>query len=471
MADLFSILEIGRDALMAQRMNIQVTGSNIANVETDGYSRRRVELRADPGYTDGTGIGVSINSIQRLQSPFLSTLLRQELGTLGQLETYSNGLEILESIFYVPGDASNSTLSNAMEQFWNGFEELANNPESLEMRNVVRERGKLLSTTFNDFFTRLNEFQEKVRETIQMKIEEINRLAKEIARLNAKIAMARGAGNESSGLQDKRDYLVDQLAGLIDTKVSETQSGMLSINVGHKPLVHADSSNELEVKLESSDSNSDDAEIQTVVKLKDSEGILTIESGELKGFIDISDSVIPEYSHDLDQLAYNFIKEVNDLHKEGVGLDGSTENNFFAPDLSDDDSSEGMAGRIEVSEAIIDDAKKIVASETGEVGDAQIAMVIAQLRDEFTMESGTTTFDEYCQGIASRIGIQTQKAGNDLDVQSQMVKQLKQRKESVTGVSLDEEAINLVRFQRAYQAAAKYIGIIDEMLNTIINRK
>jgi len=469
MANLLSSLEIGRGALMAQRMNIQVAGSNIANVETDGYSRRRVELKANQGQTGETGIGVSVAGIRRMQSPFLSTLLYHELGTSGQLETYSDGLENLESIFYVSGDASNSALSNAMEQFWNSFDELANNPESLEMRNVVRERGIFLATTLNDFSARLIEFQEKIRENIEMKIEEINRLAKDIAKLNTEIAMDKEAGTETSGLHDKRDYLTDQLARMIDTKISETQNGMLSINVGHKPLVHGDSYNELEVELKSNE-DPDYAEIQTFVKLKDREDFLTIEGGELKGLIDISDSVISDYLHDFDQLATDLIKEVNNLHKQGTGLDGSTENDFFAPDLSDDSSINGMAGKIEVSEAIINDSKKIAASETGVIGDAQIAMKIAQLRNEFTMESGTTTFDEFYQGIVSKIGIQIQKTKEDLDVQDQMVMQLKQRKESVTGVSLDEEAINLIRFQKAYQAAAKYISIIDDMLNTIINR-
>jgi len=470
MSNLLSNLEIGRSALMAQRLNIQVTGSNIANVGTDGYSQRRVDLRADSGQTSEVGIRVSVNGIRRLQNPFLSTLIRQELGTLGQFETYSSGLENLESIFYVSGDASNSTLGKAMEQFWDSFEELSNSPESLEMRNIARERGIYLATTFNDFFARVIEFRDKIREDIKLKIEEINGIAKEIAMLNAKIAAAEESEDETTGLQDARDSLVNKLARLIDTKSSVMQNGMLSVNVGHKPLVHADSYNQLESELVNSDSDYD--QVETIVKLKDTETNLTIDRGELKGLMQLSESVVDEYIQDLDQLAASFINEVNQLHKQGTGLDGSTENIFFVPDLSEQEEfeSEGMAGRISVSDTIVNDAKKIAASETEEIGESRIATMIAQLREKFTMESGTSTFDEYFQGMVSQIGIQTQKAVEDLEIQDQMVKQLEQRKESLTGVSLDEEAINLVKFQRSYQAAAKYITIIDDMLNTIINQ-
>lgn len=465
MANLLSNLEIGLSALKAQRMNIQIAGGNIANVETDGYSRRKVDLRADSVQSREIGIGVSVEDIQRLQSPFLSKLLRQELGTLGQFEEYSNGLENLESIFYVSNGDSNSTLGDAMEKFWNSFGELANNPESLETRNIVRNKGEFLATTINDFFSQLKDFQKKIGETIKKQIEKINGFAGEIGKLNAKIGIAKAAGDETSGLQDKREHLIDQLARLIDTRISETQNGMVSINVGHKPLVHSDSHNELKVDHESSD----DTGIQTLIKLKSGES-LTIESGELRALMDVSDSVIPAYLHDLDQIAANIIKEVNNLHKEGIGLDGSTGNNFFAPELSDDSPIEGMAGRMEVSEAIIEDPKKIAASKTGAVGDSQTAMAITQLRDKYTMESSTVTFDEYYQGVISQIGMQTQTAEENLDIQEQVIGQLEQRKEAVSGVSLDEEAVNLVRFQRAYQAAAKYMNVIDEMLNTIINQ-
>lgn len=481
MSNLFSNIEIGRSALMAQRIGVQVAGGNIANAETDGYSRRSIELRADSVQAGDVSIrGVSIDNIRRVESPFLSALHRNELGALGQLETYSNGLENLESIFYVPGEASNSTLSNATDEFWGSFNDLANNPESLEMRNILRERGQFLVNTFNDFFDKLEVFRKKLRETIKMKVEEINNIAEKIADLNTKIIIGEEADSGTSGLRDKRDHLVDQLSRSINTKASVTRDGMLSINVGRKMLVHADSYNKLEVKLEkddsdpmawSTDSNSGYDIIQSV-KLQDSEETLAIESGELKGLIDLSDSVINEYLRGFDQLAAGLVENVNELHKQGIAIDGSTDNNFFLPDLSGDDSSiDGMAGRIKVSEEIVEDPKKIAASSgEGEIGNGQIAAEIVNLREQFTMKSDTVTFDEYFQGMVSQVGIQTQKAAEDLEVQDQMVKQLEQRKDSLTGVSLDDEAVNLIKFQKSYQAAAKYISIIDNMLDTLINK-
>lgn len=463
MPGLITGLNIGKRALYAQQAALQVTGNNIANVNTPGYSRQRVNLKTTSPhktFRGQLGSGVAVEGVRRAQDALTARLLRREIQNLGNFEALAGFLEQIEAIVNEPSDAE---LNNLMGRVFDAFQDLANNPEKLPARSVLRERGVALTSFINDFYHRLEQLKKDTSTTLKDKTQRVNNITQEIAYLNQQIKKSEGVNVHANELRDRRDALVDQLSQLIDINVLESKDGMLTINTGKNNLIAGMSTNKLEVTT--------DKNTQVIIKIAGSGMKLNINNGELKGLLDVHNSIIPDYQARLDDLTAGLANAVNELHEKGYSLDGSTGNSFFTFTSDSPYSNTGAAATIAVADAIIEDPNKIAAAANSDApGDNSIAIAIANLQNIPILNEGTATLNEFYQSMVGNLGAQSQEANRQLETQALIINQLEQRKASISSVSLDEEAINLINFQNAYQAAAQYINVINELLNVVVNK-
>jgi flagellar hook-associated protein 1 len=316
--------------------------------------------------------------------------------------------------------------------------------------------GQYLASTFNQLSRNITNAQRDINASVIHVVDDVNQIAKQIAELNRKITQVEVTGHNANDYQDQRDQLVFNLSKLIDIDSFEDGNGNVTIMVGQgKPLVEGTFTWSLSTQ--NNDGRQD-------VYWNDSSGaphdITTrIVSGELKGWIDARDVVIDSYMVRLDALAGAIIKKVNDEHSEGYGLDPDSAQTFFF--------NGNNAASIGVNTLIVNDVNRIAAAEVPDrPGDNGIAIRIANLQNEATMDGAS--FGDFYTSLVGDVGSDVRRAGLNHDHQSAMIKHLQNYREEVSGVSLDEEMVNLIKYQHAYNAAAKLITTTDEMLQTLI---
>jgi len=453
------ILNIAKGALSAQQTAIDVTGHNIANVNTDGYSRQRATLVTNEPASSSSGqmgTGVKVGEIKRIHDRFLGHQITAENQNLGRWEAQKGGLQQLEMVL---DDSAGYGLSEPMGAFWDAWQDLSNNASGATERLVLSAKGQALATTFNTLYSDLKGLQADVDANIEGIVIEINRITDQIADLNKQIAQIEDKAQNANDLRDKRDLLLNELAYMVDVTSSEASDGSVTVALSSgRPLVQNDRS----WNLSTEDNASGFEDIMWHDGGGNAEDISnTISGGNLKGWIELRDVLIPGYLTSLDALANKIAEAVNSLHVEGFGLDGSTGNQFF-----NGTSASDMA----VNPNVVADVNLIAAagSASGLPGDNTMAIAIANVQNEFTMAGDTTTFDGFYNAMISDLGTVVQEAVSRFDDETAMVDQLRSYRESVSGVSLDEEMVNLIQFQYAYEAAARLIATVDELMQTII---
>ena len=460
MSNIYGILNMARGALLAQQWGIDVTGHNIANVNTPGYSRQRVNMQTNipiPFWPGQIGTGVNAVEIQRIYDRFLGVQINNENQNLGRWETQKGGLEKVEMIF---DETTGYGLSQAMDEFWSAWQDLVNNPSGHTERTALVAKSEILTNTFNKIYSDLQQTQKDADDSIRGTVGEINQITDQIADLNQQISQIEAGGQNANDLRDKRDLLLDELSSMIDITTSEGDNGNITVFVnGGRPLVQNNSAWNLSTQTNASG-------FQDIVWLDGDGGTVNItdnvSGGKLKGWIEVRDVFVPGYLSRLDDLAGTMISELNSLHQNGFDLNGNPGEVFFTGTSALD---------ITVNPNILDDINLIAASGTagGVPGDNSNAIAIANLQNALTMSGNTATFGDYYNAIVSDVGSDVQTAGISFEHQTAMVVHLNNYRESVSGVSLDEEMVSLIKFQHAYDAAAKLITTVDELLNTVLN--
>jgi flagellar hook-associated protein 1 FlgK len=450
-------LEIGKRALLAQQLALNITGNNIANVNTPGYTRQQAILANSVPQTmpfGNVGTGVDISEIRRIRSELLDQQLRTETQELGKWNFLKQTWGQVESVF---GEPSDTGLSTILDQFWNSWEELSENPSSEAARMEVREQANQLAETFHHFSSQLTDMRSAIDEDITGLTQEINSAAVQIANLNESISSAELGGNQANDLRDRRDYLIDQLSQYADVGVVEQSDGTATVYLGSMALVDGITCRELQSTIES-----DGDSIIHTLRFKGSAYELRNIGGQLEGMIKSRDEVIGGKLADLDLLARELAKTVNETHRQGFGSDGSTGVNFFNPDTTG-------AADIELDAAVVNDLSRIAAGRDGQQGDNSNAIAMAGLRNLLAMHGGNSTFGDYFGSIIGEVGIKSQQAQSLEKNQEALVSQIENSRLSTSGVSLDEEMAKMIQYEHAYTAAARVINAMDSALDTIIN--
>jgi len=456
MASIYGILHIGRQALAAQQEALNVTAHNIANVNTEGYSRQRVVMETTAPITTVTGqigTGVVVSGVERVYDKYLAKQISNENETLGRWEAEKNGLERVEVVF---NETSGYGLNQAMSDFWDAWQDLVNNPSGAAEREMVAWSGENLALNFNRIYNDLSQIQNDMNSYVSQTVDDINFKAEQIAGINEKIVKIETSGANANDLRDERDVWVNELAKMIDITYHEEGNGSFTIESGDGGiLVEGATSNALATVTNGSG-------FEDVVWAVGGAAV-AISDGKLKGYLEVRDTAIPGYKLDLEELSEAIKDAVNDIHQNGYGLDGDTGDPFFAGTLAGNDFG--------VNSDISGDVNKIAASGTleGVPGDNSNAIKMAELQNALKMNSDTATFDDFYNGVVSGVGVDVQQANSSYNHQEAMVNYLDDYREAVSGVSLDEEMVNMLQFETAYQAAARVISSVDKILETLMS--
>jgi len=459
MSDIYGIMSLAGQALMTQQLAISVTSHNIANVNTPGYSRQQLIMTTNTPLDSSIGLignGVSGEAIERIYDRFLSAQISNESQGLGRWDAQKDAVELVEIIF---NEADGSGLSQSMSKFWDAWQSLTNNPAGTTERQVLVTASQVLATTFNYLSSDLSQSRQDLDLAIQATVADINRLSEQLADLNEKIISSEAGSLSANDYRDQRDLVLKELSELIDTNTFEDANGAVSVLVANgRPLVTAGQFWQL-----STETNA--AGLQDVVWV-DQAGNTTnittdISGGKLKGYLEVRDGIIVDYINRLDTLAQTLMTDVNSAHQSGFALDGSAGEVFFAgTGAADLEVNPNIAGN-PVLVAAAADALTVP-------GDNRKAIEIANLQYQLVMSANTVTYNDYYSSLVRDAGNEVLISDAYYNHQSDMMAQLENQRESVSGVSLDEEMINLIKFQNAYTAAAKLITTADEMMQTIL---
>ena len=460
MSDINGIMSMAAQALTTQQQAISVTSHNIANVNTPGYSRQKLVMTTNSAVNSvlgPMGNGVSADAIERIYDRFISAQINNESQALGRWDAQKNAVESLEMIF---NETYGYGLNEAMSEYWNAWQALSNNPAGLTERQMLLTRGQILTSAFNKLDSDLTQSQRDQDFAIGATVTDVNWLAEQIVDLNQKIVSTETGTQNANDYRDKRELVLKELSELIDINAFEDTNGNVSVLIADgRPLVTGGSLWQLSTEPNASG-------LQDVVWIDNVGNPVNINNdisgGKLKGWIETRDVLIPDYRNRLDSLARTLTTEVNNLHQNGFALNQSAGLVFF--------DGTGRAADIEVNANIVANLDLIAAAADALTvpGDNRNAIEITNLQHQLLMSGNTATFNEYYSSLVRDVGNEVLKSESYYTHQSDMVAQLDNYRESVSGVSLDEEIINLIKFQNAYAAAAKMISTADEMIQTVL---
>lgn len=463
-------LEIGRRALQAQQSALNITGHNIANANTPGYSRQRADLENATSGVPGTiGTGADLAGISRQRSRFLDAQVRVEQQVLGRWEALEEAMGGLEAIFNEPAGAGSSEagtvfneasglgLSGSFSRFWNAWQDLANSPESGAARAAVRQEAEFMANTFHEIDARLADVHVGLDEGVIGQVETINGIIDQLAAINAEVPRAGFNGGSAADLLDRRDALLDDLSSRIDIATAEQEDGQVSVLISGHKLVEGNTAIHLEVRRLSGDGRS-----AAQVVFADDRSLVPIGEGRLRGLVTARDEIVPDLIDRMDQMAAGMVESVNETHRAGFGRLGGTGMDFFRADQT-------AAANIALDEAIVEDLDNIAASGDGNRGDNGVALAISGLRNRSVLAEGTQTVEGFYTTLLGEVGARSKEAQTMADNHRLFATQIENRRQSVQGVSLNDEAAQLVLFQRAYQAAARTVSIIDDLMEVTVN--
>jgi len=456
-------LDIARRALQAQMRALDVVGHNIANANTPGYSRQVAIFATTPPYpapmlnsmiqAGQVGTGVQIEAIRRLRDQFVEMQLRNETESLGRWNARYEALKQVELFLAEPSDYG---LRDALDQFWQSLQDLHQQPESDAARAVVRERALLLAASFQHVHKQLTDLRLDLNRLVELEVQKVNTLIERLANINAQIHRVHLSGHDPNDLLDQRDQLILELAEIVDISVLERDNRTVQISINGFSIVDGEQWIALQAVKDPSDN-------MLYVHWSVTGQKLNITNGRLAGVLEARDQLVKGYLDDIDLLAKTVIDRFNEQHEKGYTLENPPQTGitFFTGTGAKD---------IAVDNNILQNLALIAASGDGTPGNGANALALSRVFHEPFTELGNVSIADYLRSIVASVGVTTQQAHSMVTSQTALVDHLHARRESVSGVSLDEEMIDMVRFQQAYAAAARVVTAMDEALETIILR-
>ncbi|MBF7096335.1 flagellar hook-associated protein FlgK [Alkalibacter mobilis] len=507
MAGLFNTFNTSVKGLNAQQTALHTTSHNISNANTEGFSRQRVDMKADLAFdyagVGQLGTGVKLEGVFRMVDEFVDYQIRNENSTLNEYMAKNDVMSQIEMVFNEPSDTG---LNFAMGEMFNSWQELSKNPESLNAKSIVAEKSKTFADTLNHMAMQIEDLKEDTVSNISKNVYDVNSLITQINTVNEQIFNVSVKGHSPNDLLDTRDLLMKDLSDLTGFTETFDKWGRVSIEVDGQSLTEAP----VNLKLSSISDISYDGGNATVLIAVGGDTTnmksLTITSMEAQNFREGS-TVFYDLDNDSIQVANMNSGEISgNIHALNEIDDRMNELDLFAqgtatvfnkvhnPDGSGKDfyvfSGSTGALNLKVNQDILDNEELVATgkSATSPAGDGSRALAIANLRntkidfndlstisyDAETMKisdvPGGVTVEGSFRDVVIKVGISTEHAANMVDNQEALMAQLNNRRESVSGVSIDEEVTNLIKFQRSFEANSRVISTISEMLDTLINR-
>lgn len=476
------LFSIARSALIAQQTALQTVAQNIANAETPGYSRQEALLVSNTPVRmtyGNVGTGVSVVGIIRKRDVLLDDGFRSANAQLGNAEMRRDGLSSLESVFGEPSDAG---MANALDQFWGSWSDLAASPNSGAARAVVQQRGNQVASLFNSYDTQLTQQRTTTIDRINNTVAQINQFASQVAELNQRIVVSESGSGSANDLRDQRDVLLDSLSKIAGTRVIPQASGSVAVLIGNGSLV--DGTSWRPVTAELNPPNPLPAvvpsDVPVRIRLGNSPDPVSPLGGELAGLTKFVNEDIPGLRSRLDTMASALVAQVNTAHTAGYTFNGNTIPGTAAGAFFDIGTVTNpvRGGTIRLDSLVAADALKIAASGNANAPtDNAAAQALAALRItggtvSHTGPGGVTetgSFMGFFRTTVTRLGIETRASDDDSKVYGSLTEQAEMRRQSVSGVSTDEELVHMLKLQQSYTAATKLIKTADEMLQTLLS--
>lgn len=423
-------------SMAANQYAMSIASNNIANANNPHYTRQR--LITQPSIGDrpwGIGTGVDIMGMEALRDRLVEARFRDALSSKFGAETKAGRLSNIETLF---NDSQGTGLSQSITDFFNSFQDLAQDPASLAYREQVRVRGSSLVDAIRGKDRELKEIASAANTAVGWNVQQINRLSSEIASVTAQIKQEE-LHTGAHDLRDRRGALIAELSQYLE--VTELDSGDYQLSTSDGRLLVM---NDLAVPLDA----------RTITP--------AIGPGSLRAELETRDTYVPKYLAALDQLAYEISQQVNSIHSTAYDLDGNTGINFFAS-LS---SATGAAEALRLSTEVANSARSIAASRLPAGNDNGAATSIGNLLNA-PVFSGGTVMDQY-GAMVFAIGSDLAMENANVDQQTALLTQLENRRQSISGVSIDEETLQITQFQRAYEASAQMIRMVDELMQVTL---
>jgi flagellar hook-associated protein 1 len=455
---LLGMLSSTARALDAQRFGLDVVGQNIANVNTPGYAKRVAQFQ-ELALADRlrAGNGVDVIGVRTMRDRLIDRRLREELQSEQRYAAMASMLSIVEVALGRPGGSIDKSLSD----FFDAFAALAESPLSSTARQQVVLTGQSVASAFREMAERFEAALRDADARVRGTVDAVNDLAARVASLNASLAGTPPASSEGLHLRDQVDRAVTSLAALIDISAIERADGGFDLSFGGgRMLVTGSHFYAMRVI---------DRAVTGAAEITSGGAVVTGETtgGRLGGLLHVRDTHLPAYMADLDALAYAVTQHVNAAHQAGFDLAGTAGGAFFAPPGSVTGAARTMAASPLLT-APGGEALVAASADPASAGHNANARALAALRDARLLAGGTATFHDLWARMVYTVGRDTAAARDEQRSRAEIVRQVENLQDSVSGVSLDEEAADMLRFQRAYEANARFFRAIDEALETLL---
>jgi flagellar hook-associated protein 1 len=474
MLSFFATLGIGMRSLQAQRQGVEVAGQNLANVNNTAYARQRLIIQtssAMPTELGPQGTGADAVAIQQLRNVMVDRQIVSEASVNSFLEAQQRALQYAQSSLgeqidrrsdsaegaaAAGGAGAQAGISSSLSAFFNSFQSLSASPSSITERQSVLTKAQTLATRFNQTDQRLQEISRNLNQSLSDDVTSANQLLTEIAGLNDQIVSTEFGGGVANDLRDLRQARLEDLAKLVNVDSSPQPNGALNISISGQLLV---SDKHVLDTLQTYDAGGG----QMLVRTSTAATPLALTGGSLQGTIDVRDGALATLRTQVNAVATRLIAEVNAAHQAGYDLSGATGASFFTGTNASD---------IQVNGDLLSDPTKIQASGAADApGNNQQALAIAQLADTRNPALGNQTFSEKYSQTVAEMGLALSSTDSQLQDQQLVQNMLQGQRESVSGVSVDEEMTELMKYQKAFQASARLITTIDDMLSEVVNLK
>ena len=560
MSSLNSSLHMGQHALSINQRAMQTVGHNIANQETEGFSRQQVHSGTAAPDPTGVGGGAKAQPTSRVYDKFVQRKILQENPRSGMFKSRGEFLQKIEIIF---SETEGNGLHQALNEFWNSWSQLSNQPESESARIQVRERSDVLARRFRGMHSQLDGLRNEINGRLVATINKVNELGQKVAELNRQIISYESGQRNANDMRDARNQAIEELSELVDVNSFENPNGRVTVIIGRDwTLVEGNNRYQLEGKMKG-------GELGMLridgVSINDNRRDLTriFREGEMSEMLRMRDDTIVGYQHNLDEIAFNLAGQVNKIHATGTGINSATDmmkstfglnstalsqplpflkDGIFQlhlvdphneiletyeieiqagidtlPDIvqrlnqtisdpgllqasieadgsmllqsasdykfifGEDQSSitqvlglnsffDTLKGAedIQLSEHIRENTNNISTGKDLIPGYNRVALEIAKLQTRPTMRDETMTFDEYYNGVLTGMGLKIQRNKTEQAQQESMVRQFKEIRSSISSVNMDEELTDMMQYQKAYEASARFINTVDRMMETVI---
>lgn len=450
---LLEALNVSGGALQAQSYGQRVAANNIANVNTPGYSRQSATLTTNPAPL----LGVQATGVQRNYDSILGNRLRAQTGALADAGARQAYASRIEANLDPNGDGG---LQTSVDKFFSSMRTLQATPTDNNARQTVLANAQSLTQDVNAKYAALNQTRTDIDNDLVSTVNDANALAAQISKINKAIGQARGSLTQDAmaNLSDQRDNALQKLSQLVGGTAVLDASGQATVNVAGFSIVAGDTYRPLTTTIDADGTHHVSIDAAGAPNLDGRLG-----QSKASGLIGMRAETQARMD-ELDQFTQDFASAVNAQHASGYALDGSTGNSLFTT------GAQNGAATFAVDASVAGQPNKLaMASVAGTVGDSGNAKALSNLETSLSAMGGTKTFAQSLASSITAAGLSVQSAKTAVTTEQSQYDQINEALQSAAGVSLDEETLSLASYQRAYQAAAKVVSTVNDMLDTLLN--